>query len=83
MPKLNRWWSDELGEPSASGAQDGMRYAFFSDKRLLIIERAGKLQRFATGEHRIGGISQISRGQSIVFTTQHGPMAVDQLEKMP
>ena len=83
LPKLHQWWSDGLGEPAASGAQDGMRYAFFPDKKLLLIERAGRLQKFATGEHRIGGVSQISRARALVFTTQHGPMRVDDLKKLP
>lgn len=80
---IARWWSDGLGEPAMSGAQDGVRYAFFPDKKLLIVESLGKPQKFATGAHRIGGVSQISRRQSMVFTTQHGPVKLDDLQKIP
>jgi hypothetical protein len=82
LPKLNQWWSDGLGSPSASGAQDGTRYAFFPDRKLLLIERFGKLQKFHTGAHRIGGVSQISRGQAMVFTTRRGPLKLDDLRKI-
>jgi hypothetical protein len=82
MPKMEQWWSDGLGDPSASGSQDGMRYAFFPDKKLLLIERDGKLQTFDTGQHRIAGVSQISRGEVPVFRSQHGPVKLDDLKKV-
>ena len=77
-----RWWSEELGDPSSSGAQNGARYAFFGDKRLLLIERGGKLQRFRTGEHRIIGISQVSGGDPLTFTSEHGPVNLEDFEKV-
>jgi hypothetical protein len=82
LPKLDQWWSEGLGEPIASGAQDGMRYAFFPDRKLLLIERAGNLQKFHTGEHRIIGISQVSRGSAMVFRSQHGPVRLTDLQKL-
>jgi hypothetical protein len=78
----DRWWSEELGDPSSSGAQDGSRYAFFEDKRLLLIERGGKLQRFRTGVHRIIGISQVSRREELTFTSEQGPVNLEDFEKM-
>jgi hypothetical protein len=77
----DRWWSEELGDPSSSGAQNGARYAFFGDKSLLLIERYGKLQRFRTGEHRIIGISQVSGGD-LTFTSEHGPVSLQDFEKV-
>jgi hypothetical protein len=82
LPKLEQWWSEALGDPSASGGQDGMRYAFFPDKKLLLIERHGKLQRFGTGEHTISGVSQVSRGNSLVFRSQRGPIKLDYLQML-
>ena len=35
-----------------------MRYAFFPDKRLLLIEEDGKVKTFDSGRHRIRGVSQ-------------------------
>jgi hypothetical protein len=82
LPILQHWWSDGLGEASASGAQDGIRYAFFPDKNLLLIERDGKLERFDTGEHRIDGVSQVSRGRTLVFRSQHGPVSLNNLKQL-
>jgi hypothetical protein len=68
LTMAERWWSEDLGDPSSSGAQDGTRYAFFQDKKLLLIEGEGGLQRFLTGEHRITGISQSSdRGAPYIY----------------
>jgi hypothetical protein len=82
LTPVDRWWSEELGDPSSSGAQNGARYAFFGDKSLLLIERGGKLQRFRTGEHRIIGISQVSGGDPLTFTSEHGPVNLEDFEKV-
>jgi hypothetical protein len=82
LTPADRWWSEELGDPSSSGAQNGARYAFFGDKSLLLIERGGKLQRFRTGEHRVIGISQVSGGDQLTFTSEHGPVNLEDFEKV-
>jgi hypothetical protein len=82
LPSLKPWWSEGLGEPASSGAQEGMRYAFFPDKKLLLIEKDGKLQKFDTAEHQIGGFSQVSRGQALVFRGRRGPVKLADLRKL-
>jgi hypothetical protein len=82
MPTPQRWWSEEFGDPSASGAQAGTRYAFFLDKKLLLIERGGKVQRFDTGEHRIEDVSQASTGEALTFTSQRGPVSLNEFRKL-
>ena len=82
MSAPERWWSDELGDPSASGAQGDTRYAFFLDKKLLLIECRGEVQKFDTGEHRIGGVSQDSAGEALAFTSQRGRVALNDLRKL-
>lgn len=78
-----RWWPDDLGTPSTSGAQNGLRYAFFPEKRRLLIEQGGKLTAYDTGDHRIGGVSQQSgQGQSLTFTSQHGSVRLDELTQV-
>lgn len=77
-----RWWSDDLGNPSSSGAQDGTRYAFFLDKKLLLTQRGGKLDIFRTGGYRISGISQVSGGETLTFTSQDGPISLEDLDKV-
>lgn len=72
------WWPEELGQPSSSGGQNGMRYAVFPEKRRLLVERDGALTTYDTGEHRIGGAQQGEDGP--VFTGQDGPVKLDSLE---
>jgi hypothetical protein len=60
-----------------------MRYAYFSDKQRLLIETNGKLATYDSGDHRIGGVSQAdSQGQTLAFTSQHGPVKLDELRKL-
>ena len=64
MGAAERWWPDNMGSPSTSGSQNGMRYAFFRDKRRLMVERDGHLTTYETGDHDIGGVSQAERHRS-------------------
>jgi hypothetical protein len=78
-----KWWPDDLGEPSTSGSQNGMCYAFFPEKRRLLIERSGKLTTYDSGTHRINDVSQQdSEGQLLAFTSQNGPVKLDELEQV-
>ena len=56
------WWPAELGAPASSGAQNGLRYAYFSGTRRLAIQRNGRLELYDTGDHRISGVSQQQGG---------------------
>jgi hypothetical protein len=81
MEPPERWWPNDLGNPSTVGSQNGMRYAFFSSTRRLIIERRGHLTTYDTGNHDIGGVSQADgRTQTIEFTSQHGPVNLMELD---
>jgi len=76
------WWPQELGEPSTSGAQNGMRYAFFPEKRRLLVEQHGRKTVYDSGDHQISGVSQQSgQSTSLVFTSQSGPVALDSLRR--
>lgn len=76
------WWPQELGEPSSSGAQNGMRYAFFPERRRLLVERDGKKTVYDSGDHQISGVSQQSGGSSsLIFTSQSGAVALDTLRR--
>lgn len=77
------WWPGDLGRPSTSGSQNDMRYAFFPEKRRLLIERNGTLTTYDSGDHRIGGVSQQnSDGQSLAFTSQHGSVKLEDLPQV-
>ena len=77
------WWPDDLGQPASSGAQNGMRYAVFPDRQRLLIETDGTLSTYDSGDHRISGVSQAdSHGKSLAFTSQHGPVKIEDLRKV-
>jgi hypothetical protein len=78
--EAHKWWGDGLGDPAASGSQGGARFAFFPDKKLLLIERAGRIQLFDSGEHYIGSVLQLHQGKAFVFTSEQGPINLDDLK---
>ena len=83
MPSSEKWWPSGLGEPASAGSPDRMRYAFFPDKQLLLIEEDGRVKTFDSGRHRIRGVSQVkSDSQSLAFTSQHGPVRVQDLQRL-
>ena len=76
------WWPEDLGEAASSGSQNGMRYAFFPQKRRLLIERDGKKSVYDSGDHQIFGVSQQSGSStSLVFTSPDGPVTLDTLRR--
>ena len=77
------WWPEDLGQPSTSGSQNGMRYAFFPDKQRLLIEQDGKLTTYDSGGHHISGVSQQDGpGRSLAFTSQDGPVTLGELKQV-
>jgi hypothetical protein len=75
-----QWWPPELGFPNASGAQNNVRYAYFSSARRLAVELSGHVTVYDTLDHQIGGVSQQQgSGGSITFTSQYGTVNVSSL----
>ncbi|MET0475082.1 MAG: SHOCT domain-containing protein [Mycobacterium sp.] len=81
LPASGSWWQADLGVPSASGGQNGARYAIFPATRRLAIQIAGATRVFDTGEHRIGGVQQQqgADSNSVTFTSQFGTFDVSSL----
>jgi hypothetical protein len=74
-------WPQHLGQPSSTGAQNNLRYAFFPASRRLAIDVNGQITVYDTRDHNIGGFSQQQSGdQSLTFTSQHGLVRVSELE---
>lgn len=74
------WWGPGLGRPNSSGAQNGVRYAYFAQARRLAIELHGRVTVYDTLDHHIGGVSQQQSGSgSLSFTSQHGLVDVESL----
>lgn len=79
------WWPKGLSYPGSSGAQNGMRYAFFAEQRRLVIEQHGDVVQYDTGDHQISGVSQQQSGGdggSPCFTSQHGEVALGDLKRV-
>jgi hypothetical protein len=83
MAPAEAWWPDDLGQPSSTGAQNGMRYAFFPEARRLLIENDGSITTYDSADHRIGGASQQDgSSRSLSFTSQSGVVNLDELTKI-
>jgi len=80
LRSANQWWPAELGNPSSTGAQNDLRYAFFPSARRLAIQQGDRVWVYDTGEHRLSGFSQQQSGdQSVTFTSQIGVVRVAEL----
>jgi len=51
----SNWWPADLGAPSATGSQNNVRYAYFSNARRLAVETFGQIWIYDTLDHQIGG----------------------------
>lgn len=78
-----RWWPPELGQPSATGSQNNVRYAYFAPARRLAVDVGGRVHVYDTLDHQIGGFSQQQgRGSSVAFTSQHGTVQLSDLPEL-
>lgn len=83
MEPVQPWWPADLGSPNASGGQNDVRYAYFGEKRRLIVEKGGRSLTFDTADHEITGIQQSQGDLSrLVFASQHGPVALTSLKRV-
>ncbi len=81
-----RWWPESLGDsPGSAGGQNEMRYAYFADKRRLVVdEGGGKVSTFDTGGHEISGVQQdqSGEGRGLVFTGGGKPLSLRDLKRV-
>ncbi len=74
------WWPADLRWPNSTGAQNGVRYAYFAEARRLAIELNGQVTVYDTLDHQIGGFSQQqSYGGTLGFNSQYGLIDVASL----
>jgi len=74
------WWPRELGQPSATGSQNNVQYAYFAGARRLAVKTGGQVWVYDTLDHQIGGFSQQQgSGGSILFTSQYGTVVLSTL----
>ncbi|MDA8743738.1 SHOCT domain-containing protein [Rubripirellula amarantea] len=81
VPDPNQnWWPTELGQPSASGSQNHVKYAYFANARRLAVATGSDIWVYDTQQHNIGGFSQQQSGDgSITFTSQFGTVSLSTL----
>ena len=76
----NDWWPSDLRFPNSTGAQNGVRYAYFAQARRLVIDVGGTVTVYDTRDHQIGGFSQQqSVGGTLGFNSQYGLIDVASL----
>lgn len=74
------WWGADLRWPTSTGAQNGVRYAYFAQARRLAIEVGGRVTLYDTLDHQIGGFAQQQgTGGSLTFSSQYGLVEVARL----
>jgi hypothetical protein len=74
------WWPADLGTPSATGSQNGMRYAVFPAARRVAVDLGGAVTVYDTGDHAISGVGQQQSGAgSLSFTGGRGPVRLEDL----
>jgi len=74
------WWGADLRWPTSTGAQNGVRYAYFAQARRLAIDIGGRVTLYDTLDHQIGGFSQQQgAGGSLTFSSQYGWVDVARL----
>ena len=74
------WWGEDLGRPASTGAQNGMRYACFPERRRLAVDRDGRVTLYDTGAHRLTGFAQAQSGSpTLSFSGPDGPIDVGDL----
>jgi hypothetical protein len=74
------WWPAELGAPTASGAQNGLRYACFPERRRLAIDEEGRVTVYDTGDHRLTGFAQQQgAARTLLFSGPDGAVPLDRL----
>lgn len=80
VPPPPDWWGPDLRWPNSTGAQNGVRYAYFAQARRLAIEVNGTVTVYDTLDHQIGGFSQQqSVGGTLSFNSQYGLIDVASL----
>jgi hypothetical protein len=78
-----RWWPGEFGKAAISGAQNGVRFAFFPAQHRLLIETEGNLQTYDSADHVISGVYQQSGSSNrLDFLSQYGTVNLATLRKL-
>jgi hypothetical protein len=84
MPQGEPWWPSSWGQPAARGSQNDVRFAFFPEKRRLLVEKSGRATTYDTGDHQISGVSQHDgKEHTLTFTSGGRSVELSQLKEIP
>jgi len=73
----SQWFPQELGPPSATGAQNNVRYAYFANAHRLAVDSGAEVWVYDTLDHQIGGFSQQQGSSgSLTFASPYGPVNI-------
>lgn len=78
----SRWWPEELGEPSAAGRQNEVRYAYFRSARRLVLFIGERVRKYDTGDHDIQDVVQAGNSPKITLRTVLGTVNLSQLRRI-
>jgi hypothetical protein len=80
MSDNRSWPPPNLRRPSTSGAHGTLRFAFFADKRRLLVESGETLLLFDCGAHQICEVEElIGQEPALAFTSQSGRHPISDL----
>jgi hypothetical protein len=75
------WPPGNLRRPTISGANGTLKFAFFADKRRLLVESEGTLQIFDCGMHQIREVGEIlGERPALEFISQDGRHPICELK---
>ncbi|RYE63570.1 MAG: SHOCT domain-containing protein [Oxalobacteraceae bacterium] len=76
-------WPAHLGTPSASGSQNGRRYAIFAASHRIAVEEDGKVRLYDTGDHDISGVSQAQgSANTLRLNARNGSLDLSELKEV-
>jgi len=76
-------WPAHLGKPSASGSQNGRRYAIFAPSHRIAVEEDGKVRLYDTGDHDISGVSQAQgSANTLRLSARNGSLDLSDLKQV-
>jgi hypothetical protein len=77
------WLPLQLRTPSASAARGDIKFAFFAEKRRLLIENSGQWVLYDCGDHQIRAIrARLDPSEELTFTSQRGELPIAELRPL-
>lgn len=79
-----QWCPEELGEPTATGSQGRVQYAYCRDPGRLLLREPVQFRSsiYDTGGYQIQGISQATDIASARILTDHAPLQISQVKEL-